>query len=165
LLIAKNRQALLHCQDKFRQGQVEKEYLALTVGQWTQKSVSVRKALQKNTTRGGERMVSISPQGKMAVSHFQLLKQFRHCALVRVKIETGRTHQIRVHAAFLGHPVLGDDKYGDKKINTQYRQRGLKRMFLHAQQLSFIGENAPPFVAKTDSQWADAVNYLKTDKL
>lgn len=153
LLVAKNRKSLLKLQNAFRDNRVSKQYLALTSGHWAQGTTSCNLALKKNTIRGGERMVVVADDGKNAISHFTLLKQFRECALVSVKIETGRTHQIRVHAQSLGHAVIGDDKYGDAALNTQMRKMGLKRMYLHAQNLFLLDEIGYNFSAPLDDQW------------
>jgi 23S rRNA pseudouridine955/2504/2580 synthase len=91
----------------------------------------------KNTIRGGERMVQVNDDGKSAVSHFHPLSVFSEASLVEVRLETGRTHQIRVHASHIGHPVLGDKKYGDESINRKFQKQGLKRMFLHAHSIEF----------------------------
>ena len=80
-------------------------------------------------------MMQVDENGDYAVSHFHPLKTFRDCSLMQVRIETGRTHQIRVHALHCGHPLIGDNKYGDKALNRRFRQAGLKRLFLHAQRL------------------------------
>lgn len=160
LLLAKNRKSLLQLQDAFRENQVSKQYLALTAGHWTEQNQSCRLALRKNTIRGGERMVIVAEDGKHAVSHFTVVKQFKTCALVSVKIETGRTHQIRVHAASLGHPVIGDEKYGDVTLNTAMRKKGLKRMYLHAQHLSILQNKNYDFIAPLDDQWRSDMALL-----
>ena len=119
------------------EGQVEKHYLALLAGAWPGGERQVRLALEKNVLQSGERMVRVAEEGKDAESHFRPLQRFAATVLVDIAILTGRTHQIRVHAAHLGHAVLGDDKYGDREANKSYRALGLKRMFLHAHSLAF----------------------------
>ncbi len=158
LLLAKSRKSLLHLQDLFRQHKVNKKYLLLTKGKWRKKSVSVKKPLIKNSLQSGERMVTINSAGKHAISHFKLIKQFKNTALVEVNIETGRTHQIRVHAAYIGHPVIGDSKYGDQQINKHYRMLGMKRMYLHAYRLKL--EGMPEFRADLDDRWEADIKML-----
>jgi 23S rRNA pseudouridine955/2504/2580 synthase len=88
--------------------------------------------------QGGERMVRVAPDGKASVSHFRLIERRAGHSFCEVRIETGRTHQIRVHAAHLGHPVAGDEKYGDREANKRLlEQAGLKRLFLHAASMEF----------------------------
>jgi len=95
--------------------------------------------LLRSELQGGERMVKVDPQGKEAVSYFTLMQRYGSFAsLARVEIETGRTHQIRVHAQHLGHPLAGDEKYGNEGFNKQMKALGLKRVFLHAEQLDLL---------------------------
>jgi 23S rRNA pseudouridine955/2504/2580 synthase len=93
--------------------------------------------LRKNTLKGGERVVRVDPEGKTAVTLFKVMRRFADATLVEARLETGRTHQIRVHAAADGWPILGDPKYGDQEANRQFRGRGLRRLFLHAASLRF----------------------------
>ncbi|MDP2903874.1 MAG: RluA family pseudouridine synthase, partial [Methylovulum sp.] len=137
LLIAKKRSALRQLHTLFRDDQINKTYLALLAGQWARKKLAVNAPLQKNTSQGGERMVVISPSGKAAETLFRRLKLFHDATLVEASPKTGRTHQIRVHAASLGHPIVGDDRYGRDDINKQFKAKGYKRMFLHAATLAF----------------------------
>ncbi|MCF7987165.1 MAG: 23S rRNA pseudouridine(955/2504/2580) synthase RluC [Methylovulum sp.] len=137
LLIAKKRSALRLLHTLFREDQIHKTYLALLVGQWTKQEQWVNKPLQKNTAQGGERMVVISSTGKSAETLFRRLKLFAHATLVEASPKTGRTHQIRVHAASLGHPIVGDERYGHDEANKHFKTKGYKRMFLHAASLTF----------------------------
>jgi 23S rRNA pseudouridine955/2504/2580 synthase len=138
LVLAKNRETLntLH-QALRKEGNdrhapaVEKTYLALLAGHWQQGDRTVELPLQK-VRRGGEHIVEVSNDGQNAVSHFKLVQHYRDASLMQVRIDTGRTHQIRVHAAATGHPVAGDKKYGDAAFNREMKKRGLKRLFLHA---------------------------------
>ena len=97
---------------------------------------------------GGERSVRVDPAGKPSVSHFKVLERRGGHSFCEVRIETGRTHQIRVHAAHLGHPVAGDDKYGDEEANKRLAQQvGLKRLFLHAASIEFaLEKGARPYL-------------------
>lgn len=138
LLIAKKRATLKVLHDYFRGDGVKKTYLALLVGQWERKKLLVTAPLLKNTGKGGERMVKVSQAGKFAETSFKRLIKYKELTLVEASPKTGRTHQIRVHAAHLGHPIVGDDRYGEEKVNNRLKQRGYKRLFLHAQQLDFV---------------------------
>ncbi len=137
LLIAKKRSVLKLLHELFREDQVQKTYLALLTGQWARKKLVVTAPLLKNVSKGGERMVVISQAGKEAETLFRRLKVFNDSTLVEASPKTGRTHQIRVHAASLGHPIVGDDRYGRDDLNREFKARGYKRMFLHAQQVTF----------------------------
>lgn len=145
LLIAKRRDALLHLQNQMRGSDIDKRYLTVTDGHWPQDDVLVDKPLQKNTVIGGENMVVVDAAGKMSKTRFLVRQTFACCQLMEVKLYTGRTHQIRVHAASSGHPVAGDSKYGRREFNKQLKQAGLNRMFLHAWRLTISHpENGQP---------------------
>ncbi|CAA9891669.1 23S rRNA pseudouridylate synthase [Candidatus Methylobacter favarea] len=137
LLIAKKRSALRKLHELFRDDQINKTYLALLAGQWARKKQVVTAPLQKNVSKGGERMVVVSQAGKEAETVFRRLKLFREATLVEASPKTGRTHQIRVHAAILGHPIVGDERYGSAEVNRVFKSRGYKRLFLHAEKLKF----------------------------
>lgn len=137
LLIAKKRSALRNLHEQLRLHQVEKIYQALLKGNWGDKKRVIDAPLRKNVLKSGERMVTVSSDGKPAKSIFIPMQCRATASLVKVKLETGRTHQIRVHAGYSGHPIAGDDKYGDEEFNQQMKKLGLKRLFLHAQSLKF----------------------------
>jgi len=137
LLIAKKRSALRKLHELFRDDQIHKTYQALLAGQWARKKLVVTAPLLKNISKGGERMVVISQSGKAAETLFRRLKLFRNATLVEASPKTGRTHQIRVHAASLGHPIVGDERYGQDEVNKVFKNKGYKRMFLHAETLNF----------------------------
>jgi 23S rRNA pseudouridine955/2504/2580 synthase len=137
LVIAKKRSALRAFHAIFRDNQVKKTYLALLSGQWKKKKLVVNAPLLKNIAKGGERMVMVSSAGKEAETVFTRLTVFAESTLVEAAPKTGRTHQIRVHALHLGHPIIGDERYGRDDVNLAFKQKGYKRMFLHAQTLSF----------------------------
>jgi 23S rRNA pseudouridine955/2504/2580 synthase len=133
LLLAKNRATLTHLHDLLRretESDLGKYYLALVAGYWAE-PVTINAPLKK-ITRSGEHMVEVLDDGQPAISHFEPLQHYPQATLVRVKIDTGRTHQIRVHAAHAGHPVAGDEKYGNTAFNRELKKAGLKRLFLHA---------------------------------
>jgi 23S rRNA pseudouridine955/2504/2580 synthase len=138
MLMAKKHSALRRLQALIREGRVEKHYLALVMGEPARERFEVQAALVKNRLRGGERLVEVDAKaGKPSVSRFRVIERFRGAALVDVEILTGRTHQIRVHAAHIGHPLAGDAKYGDEDFNLRMRAVGLQRLFLHAHRLRF----------------------------
>jgi 23S rRNA pseudouridine955/2504/2580 synthase len=145
LLVARRRSALTAIQALIRAGAVRKRYLALLAGRLPQRRLRVDVALRKSVLRGGERMVTVDEEGKPSRSEFRVLRSFEGTDFVEVLIDTGRTHQIRVHAAHLGAPVAGDDKYGDAEANRRLRQLGLRRLFLHAAELSFELPDGPGY--------------------
>ena len=136
LLIAKKRQILLFWQDLLARRTAQKQYLALVKGKWRLGTYRLEAPLQKNILKSGERMVVVHPEGKQAITLFHPLKCYSDATLLEIKLLTGRTHQIRVHAASLGYPVAGDEKYGDKEFNKLMRKKGLKRLFLHSASIS-----------------------------
>jgi 23S rRNA pseudouridine955/2504/2580 synthase len=136
LLLAKRRSTLRVLHELLREGLVDKRYLTLVKGSWADDSEIDAPLVTRRV--GGEARVKVDPAGKEARSRFRTLDRFGKTAtLLEVSIDTGRTHQIRVHAAHAGHPVAGDDRYGDKDYNAYLRSFGLQRMFLHAHSLSF----------------------------
>ena len=137
LLIAKKRSILKILHDFFRGDGIQKTYLALLEGQFQRKKQLVDVPLLKNTAQSGERMVTVNKAGKSAETLFTRLQQFQEATLVHAAPKTGRTHQIRVHAAWLGHPIIGDSRYGNDQTNKAFKNRGYKRLFLHAEQLRF----------------------------
>ena len=137
LLIAKKRSALRYLHELLRGDGMNKRYVALVRGQWQGGDKRVELALQKNTLRSGERVVRVDENGKEALSIFHPLEVYSSSSLMEVELKTGRTHQIRVHAAASGFPIAGDDKYGDASFDRTLRELGLKRLFLHARSLTF----------------------------
>ena len=139
LIVAKKRSALTEMQALMREeGGIAKRYLALLSGRMPDGVMSVDAALHVGLRQGGERHVQVNTAGKPSLSHFRVLERRGGQSYCEVRIATGRTHQIRVHAQHIGHPVAGDDKYGDPAVNKRLReQAGLKRMFLHAATLEF----------------------------
>lgn len=138
LVLCKKRSALRAFQEQLRENQTDKKYLALVRGKWKGGSRRVNAPLRKNVLSSGERVVRVSDDGKESLSIFEPVTVYGSLAtLVRVSLITGRTHQVRVHSTHIGHPIAGDDKYGDFELNRRLAKQGLKRMFLHAAQLSF----------------------------
>ncbi len=155
LVIAKKRSALAELQALMREdsgpgggGGLRKRYLALLVGRMPDGVMSVDAPLHVGLRQGGERHVQVAAGGKPSLSHFRLLERRGGHSYCEVRIETGRTHQIRVHARHIGHPVAGDDKYGDPEVNRRLRdQAGLRRLFLHAASLEFaLDDGKTPYV-------------------
>ena len=153
LLVAKKRSALKHLQDQFRERETGKTYLALVQGEWPARLKVIDQPLHKYLLPDGERRVRVTsaddPDGMRSITLVKVLGAVRPpenwmgdqppvFSLLAVTIKTGRTHQIRVHLASAGHPIVGDDKYGDFDLNRALQRNGLRRMFLHAWQLGLI---------------------------
>ncbi len=134
LLIGKKRSALTALHDMFREhgDGADKRYLVLVKGRWMNATQHVKLPLHKYLTESGERRVSVNPEGKASHTIFRLLARWPEMSLLEAQLKTGRTHQIRVHLAHLGFPILGDEKYGDFPLNKNLQRNGLKRMALHA---------------------------------
>ena len=137
LVLAKRKRILREIHGLLREGQVIKIYWALTKGKWKDSELRVDLPLHKDYQDGGKHVVEVHKEGKAALTVFRTLKVFKGACLVEVKLYTGRTHQIRVHAQHQGHPIAGDDRYGDPEFNKRVKQLGLKRMFLHARSIDF----------------------------
>lgn len=138
LILAKRRAALRELHAALREREMTKRYLALVCGRWTLGKKLLDLPLITNQKQGGERVVRVHHEGQSALSTFAPQRVFGKLAtLMDIEIGTGRTHQIRVHAAYAGHPVAGDEKYGDKQCNDTLRPFGLRRMFLHAHTMQF----------------------------
>jgi len=146
LLVAKKRSALTRLQDQFRDRETGKTYLALVHGQWPSNKKVIDLPLQRyllpDGVGEGERRVRIAvltdPGAQRAITLVRVSRLVGDFSLLEVTIKTGRTHQIRVHLASQGYPIVGDDKYGDFSLNKRLAAQGLKRMFLHAWRLQFI---------------------------
>lgn len=123
--------------ESFRNEQVGKRYTALLSGAFPRKKVRVDQPLRKNIRKSGEWMVEVREDGKASSTDFVRIRKFSQSSLVEVSPKTGRTHQIRVHAAHLGFPLAGDERYGQDEFNRKMRVFGLKRLFLHASCLEF----------------------------
>jgi len=136
LMIAKKRSALVELHRMLREGEVDKAYLAVVKGSWSRKETEIRESLHKYVNAQGERRVSVRDDGKAAVTRVKPLKVDHAFSFLELRLLTGRTHQIRVHLAHAGHPVLGDDKYGDFPLNRALAKEGVKRLLLHASRLS-----------------------------
>lgn len=148
LVFARTRAGLTGLQALIREGATTKQYLCLLDGRLPRSRMDVNAPLRKSVLQGGERMVRVADDGKAALTFFREVERYPGASLVEATLGTGRTHQIRVHAAHIGHPIAGDDKYGDKEANRRFRALGLKRLFLHAARFEFeLGGKAYGFSA------------------
>lgn len=138
LLIAKKRSILRQLHTSLRQRQLAKEYVALVQGRWEGGRRVVSANLRRSVLRSGERMVEVSDEGKPATTVLTPIERGTDSSLLRVRTRSGRTHQIRVHAASIGHPIAGDEKYGNQSFNQILKRLGLQRLFLHASALDFL---------------------------
>lgn len=141
ILIAKKAMVLRDLHAQIREDKMIKEYLTLLSNHWPKSKHKIDLPLLKNTLQSGERVVKVDPTGKQSISFFKVADSYLNADLVTVRLKTGRTHQIRVHALSQGCPIVGDDKYGDKTVNKNFKKYGIKRLALHAQFLSFRHPN------------------------
>jgi 23S rRNA pseudouridine955/2504/2580 synthase len=163
VMIAKKRSMLRYLHEQLRIGTIDKRYLALVNGRWPNRRKLVSAALLKNTLQSGERMVNVAAEGKQSLTEFAVVERYQGATLLEAKPFTGRTHQIRVHALSVGHPLLGDEKYGDEQANKQFRQLGLKRLFLHARSLKVPmpdNENSIQVTAPLSEDLQQFLNHL-----
>lgn len=137
LIVSKKRAALRRLHAAMASGEIGKFYLALAVGAWPRDGVDVRAPLRKNVLASGERMVVVARDGRACHTRFEVLQRCAGATLLQAEPVTGRTHQIRVHARFVGCPLVGDEKYGDDEANKRFRALGCNRLFLHARRLRF----------------------------
>lgn len=167
LIIAKKRSVLRALHRLLRGDEgcegVDKRYLALVRGRWRGGARPIEAALLKNVLKSGERVVVVNPEGKAALSLFTPLSIYENASLMEVKLVTGRTHQVRVHAAYAGYPIAGDEKYGDPEFNRYMGGLGLKRLFLHARSLGFELPGTPPVqvLAPLDDNLSQVLDALE----
>lgn len=162
LMLAKKRSSLRGVQALLESRSVQKTYWAILVGAWEGRTTLVEKSpLRKSVLQSGERMVFADPEGKSSETHFKVLENYANACWVEAMPKTGRTHQIRVHAATLGHPILGDQKYG--KVQSLPNLGGLRaRMYLHAHAIQFtLSGQFYHFVADLDETFARALQILR----
>lgn len=165
LMIAKRRSYLRALHGLLRKSDVDKRYLTLLRGQWHLGTKVIEDRVKTHHRRGGERHVTVANAGKKASSRFSPVEIYRAASLVEVSLFTGRTHQIRVQAAAAGHPVAGDDRYGDEAFNAVMRSLGLRRMFLHAHSLAYedpVSGNWRSFSAPLPDELRDVVNAIES---
>ncbi|MDO9620956.1 MAG: RluA family pseudouridine synthase [Moraxellaceae bacterium] len=135
IMVTSRRPLLRALHANLRDGDIDKRYVALLSGRLAGTKHRVEAPLLKVERPSGEAIVRVSREGKAAITEFTVLERFKDATLVEAKLLTGRTHQIRVHAQHLGHPLVGDDKYGLDAVNKQFQKKGLTRLFLHAKRL------------------------------
>ena len=136
VILAKSRQALTELHELFRESKIDKRYLALVSGKWTHGRQHVTMTLGKE--EGSRQKVQVMDEGKESETIFSPVKNLRGASLIEAQILTGRMHQIRVQLQHMEHPILGDDRYGDFALNRQFREKGLKRLFLHSANVNFV---------------------------
>lgn len=161
LLVAKKRSALRHLQAQFREKTIQKYYFALVMGKWKSSCKVVNAPLLKNEVNS---IVRVNPNGKASETRFKILEQFAQATLVQASPITGRTHQIRVHTQYTGHPIAWDDRYGDRRFDAYTAQFGIDRLFLHAANIRFIHPSTEALMdinAPLDTQLEQALVKLR----
>jgi len=163
LVLARNGRALGHLAAQFRAGSVRKYYLCLMEGRLPQALVEVAAPLTRQSGDAGARPVRIAADGKPSLTRFRLLQEFADCSYVEAELMTGRTHQIRAHARHIGQPLAGDARYADRDSLRRWRERGLKRLFLHAYRLALIAPSGESleFDAPLPEELRDVLNRLE----
>tara|TARA_B100000131_G_scaffold52564_1_gene47289 strand:- start:6015 stop:6929 length:915 start_codon:yes stop_codon:yes gene_type:complete len=147
LVVALKKQILREFHKEIRDKHVDKIYSAVVKGKWPKNLNKIQLSLKKESLKSGERFVQVNKKGKFSETEFELISSGKSNSLVKAKIITGRTHQIRVHSKYKGHPIVGDTKYGDPLYNKELQLTGLNRMLLHAKSIKFsnmgIEQSAP----------------------
>ncbi len=161
LLVSKNYQSASYLGKRFSQRDIKKKYFALLTGRLEKDTVEVESRIHKDTFQ--KKMNSSAVIGKDAYTKITLLKSFRSYSYVEVEIETGRTHQIRTHAASIGHPVAGDNKYGTKVYKSQNKLINLRRLFLHSYYLSFYYNKEYEFVLDLPCELKEVLSILEKE--
>ena len=163
LLIGRGMRSTRSLQDLFRKRAVEKRYQALVDGRWPAHISRVDAPLLKNAEHAGERRVLVSAEGQASLTFFSVAEHFAEATLLDIMLDTGRTHQIRVHARHTGHAIVGDTRYGDNRRNACFKKAGLDRLYLHSRSLAFQWSGESILVeAPTDQQWNQSVQSLRT---
>lgn len=167
LMLAKKRSALTNLHEQIRDGEIDKRYFALVHGNWQHARQHIKLPLFKYNTPEGERRVRVQSDGLPSHTIFALIRKFGDFALLDAELKTGRTHQIRVHLASSGFPIVGDDKYGDFGLNRALQKAegnriALKRMFLHARQLTFLHPESGKPVTLSAKLPPECEHFLKS---
>lgn len=167
LMLAKKRSALTDLHQQIRDGELDKRYYALVQGDWKNSRQHIRLPLFKYTTADGERRVRVQADGQASHTIFSLVKRYGAFALLEAELKTGRTHQIRVHLASSGFPIVGDDKYGDFGLNRSLQKTdgsrvAFKRMFLHAHRITFRHPDSGAAVTLSATLPQECVRFLKS---
>ncbi|PMJ99450.1 23S rRNA pseudouridine(955/2504/2580) synthase RluC [Vibrio sp. 10N.261.55.A7] len=158
LLVAKKRSALRHLQAQFREKTVKKFYFALVMGNWKSTCKSINAPLLKNEVNS---IVRVNPKGKASETRFKIIEKFDDATLIQASPITGRTHQIRVHTQYAGHPIAWDDRYGDRRFDAFTGKCGLNRLFLHAANIKFVHPSTEDVVDISAQMEAKLENVLK----
>lgn len=163
LLVAKGMKVNRQLQDLFRQRIIDKHYVAVVDGSWPEQVRLIDAPLRKNIQHAGERRVMVHRDGQTALTYISVKARFAQATLLDIRLDTGRTHQIRVHTKHIGHCIVGDTRYGDNRRNSYFKNLGLSRLYLHARTLGFTwrGEKIQ-VLANTDSQWDRSLQALGT---
>lgn len=169
LLLAKKRSALTNLHEQIRGGEPDKRYWTLVHGDWSNPRQHIKLPLHKYSTPDGERRVRVQADGMASHTIFNLVRKYAQFALLEAELKTGRTHQIRVHLASSGFPIAGDDKYGDFALNRELQKAdgervALKRMFLHAHQITFIHPDSGKKMTLNAPLPAECERFLKSLK-
>lgn len=166
ILIAKKYSILVYFHQQLRDRKIIKNYHALVYGAWLNSNTSINKPLKKFVPKSGERFVRVHPDGKESITTVSVLKRFNNCTLVNASPKTGRTHQLRVHLQSEGHPILGDVKYSREEFDNEFIKFGLKRLFLHANELIFTLPNCNTvrsFTASYDNSLSNMISNLEQE--
>lgn len=162
LLVGRRLKVNRQLQNLFREHRIAKRYSALVDGRWPAQLSRVDAPLMKNVAHAGERRVVVDAAGQHALTHFSVVRSYEEATLLDVELDTGRTHQIRVHARHSGHAIVGDTRYGDNQRNRYFKTLGLSRLFLHARELEFDwGTETIRINAEPDEPWCQALNKLR----
>jgi len=167
LLLAKKRSTLRSIQALLESREVKKTYWALLTHPWEgKKKVTVSAALEKNTLKSGERVVSVNETGKSSETEFKLLENYQQACWVEASPKTGRTHQIRVHSAHLGHVIVGDEKYGALAGDIEGIDNYNHRLYLHARSIQFeLNGTKHLFQANADERFVATLKQLRARSL
>jgi len=168
LMLTYKRSLLRYLHQQLRDGLINKHYTALVRGVWPNSKKQINASLLKNVLKSGERKVKVDTSGKPALTKFKVIKSFGNFAsLIEASPITGRTHQIRVHAQYAGHPIAGDEKYGDDDFNQHIAKSGSKRLFLHAHALKLTLSDGTKIAlqAEPESIWQQILYKLEQNKL
>ena len=165
VLVAKNAPTLRSLHEQLRKGSIDKRYLALVAGKWPAYQKSVSAPLAKRHTSSGERIVKVASEGKPAKTEMRVLERLPEATLIEAKPISGRTHQIRVHTQHLGHAILGDAKYQNDQSRAISATAGLKRLFLHAQAISFrLGSERYELECPLDAELESVLARLRSQR-
>ncbi|MBO1924203.1 RluA family pseudouridine synthase [Thiomicrorhabdus sp. 6S3-12] len=165
ILVAKKASVLKALHQQMRDDQFEKRYLAIVSGTWPKNVSKVELPLRKDHLPNGGWHVKVAQDGKSALSYFEVKQHLKECDLMAVRLKTGRTHQIRVHALAQGCALVGDDRYGDRELNKRFRKKGMKRLALHAHILGFTHPNTEQKMRIEAPLWADFKRMIEEQAL